>query len=225
MCPDGDCMSVTEDQLQTPRPNPASRGESVKSLIWEVLQTVVLTILIFVAVRAIVQNFRVEGASMEPTLHRDQYIVINKVVYSRLDGTPVSPILGADASPTGTPKYVFGGPQRGDIIVFKAPGSPDKDFIKRVMALPGEQVRVSAGNVLINGQKVDEPYIKFHASYDFETRTVPARQYFVLGDNRPNSTDSHLGWFVPIEDIIGRAWMTYWPPDMWGGVTAPVYAR
>jgi len=218
-------MSVTEDQLQTPRSNPASRGESVKSLIWEVLQTVVLTILIFVAVRAIVQNFRVEGASMEPTLHRDQYIVINKVVYSRLDGTPVSPMLGADASPSGTPKYVFGGPQRGDIIVFKAPGSPDKDFIKRVMALPGEQVRVSAGNVLINGQKVDEPYIKFHASYDFETRTVPARQYFVLGDNRPNSTDSHLGWFVPIEDVIGRAWITYWPPDMWGGVTAPVYAR
>jgi len=218
-------MSVTEDQLQTPRFNPASRGESVKSLIWEVLQTVVLTILIFVAVRAIVQNFRVEGASMEPTLHRDQYIVINKVAYSRLDGTPVSPILGADANPSGTPKYVFGGPQRGDIIVFKAPGAPDKDFIKRVMALPGEQVRVSAGNVLINGQKVDEPYIKFHASYDFETRTVPAKQYFVLGDNRPNSTDSHLGWFVPIEDIIGRAWMTYWPPDMWGGVTAPVYAR
>jgi signal peptidase I len=218
-------MSVTEDQLQTPRLNSASRGESVKSLIWEVLQTVVLTILIFVAVRAIVQNFRVEGASMEPTLHRDQYIVINKVAYSRLDGTPVSPILGADANPSGTPKYVFGGPQRGDIIVFKAPGAPDKDFIKRVMALPGEQVRVSAGNVLINGQKVDEPYIKFHASYDFETRTVPARQYFVLGDNRPNSTDSHLGWFVPIEDIIGRAWMTYWPPDMWGGVTAPAYAR
>jgi signal peptidase I len=218
-------MSVTEDQLQTPRPNTSSRGESVKSLIWEVLQTVILTILIFVAVRAIVQNFRVEGASMEPTLHRDQYIVINKVAYSRLDGTPVSPLLGAESNPSSTPKYVFGGPQRGDIIVFKAPGSTDKDFIKRVMGLPGEKVRVSAGNVLINGQKIEEPYIKFHASYDFETRTVPARHYFVLGDNRPNSTDSHLGWFVPIEDVIGRAWVTYWPPDMWGGVTTPAYAR
>src|SRR4029453_17733833 len=99
----------TEDQLQTPRAATTSRGDSVKSLIWEVLQTVVLTILIFVAVRAIVQNFRVEGASMEPTLHRDQYIVINKVVYSRLDGTPLSPIVGAEANPTGMSKFVFGG--------------------------------------------------------------------------------------------------------------------
>jgi len=174
-------MSVTENEL--PRTSTASRGESVKSLVWEVLQTVVLTILIFVAVRALVQNFRVEGASMEPTLHRDQYIVINKVAYSRLDGTPLSPIVGAEAKPTGNPKYVFGGPQRGDIIVFRAPGSSDKDFIKRVMGLPGEQVRISAGNVFVNGQKLDEPYIKYRASYDFDTRTIPARQYFVLGDN------------------------------------------
>jgi signal peptidase I len=219
-------MSVTEDQLQTPRVATASRGDSVKSLIWEVLQTVVLTILIFVAVRALVQNFRVEGASMEPTLHRDQYIVINKVAYSRLDGTPLSPVVGAEANPTWTPpNYVFGGPQRGDIIVFKAPGSSDKDFIKRVMGLPGEQVRVQAGNVLVDGQRIEEPYIKYRASYDFEMRTVPPRQYFVLGDNRPNSTDSHLGWFVPVEDIIGKAWVTYWPPDLWGAVTQPAYAR
>jgi signal peptidase I len=218
-------MSVTEDQLQAPRIPTTSRADSVKSLVWEVLQTVVLTILIFVAVRAIVQNFRVEGASMEPTLHRDQYIVINKVAYSRLDGTPISPIVGAESNPTSTPKFVFGGPQRGDIIVFKAPGAPDKDFIKRVMGLPGEKVRVSAGNVLIDGKPLEESYIKYHASYDFETRTVPPRQYFVLGDNRPNSTDSHLGWFVPVEDIIGRAWVTYWPPDLWGTVTPPAYAR
>jgi signal peptidase I len=219
-------MSVTEDQLQTPRVATASRGDSVKSLIWEVLQTVVLTILIFVAVRALVQNFRVEGASMEPTLHRDQYIVINKIAYSRLDGTPLSPVVGAEANPTATPpKYVFGGPQRGDIIVFKAPGSSEKDFIKRVMGLPGEQVRVQAGNVLVDGERIDEPYIKYRASYNFEARTVPTRHYFVLGDNRPNSTDSHLGWFVPVEDIIGKAWVTYWPPDLWGAVTSPAYAR
>ncbi|MFN0073023.1 MAG: signal peptidase I [Chloroflexota bacterium] len=218
-------MSVTEDQLHTPTVSASSRGESVKSLIWEVLQTVVLTILIFVAVRALVQNFRVEGASMEPTLHRDQYIVINKVAYSRLDGLPISPLIGAEAKPTSPPKYIFGGPQRGDIVVFKAPGSTDRDFIKRVMGLPGEEVRVSAGNVIVNGKKLEEPYIKYHASYDFQTRTVPERQYFVLGDNRPNSTDSHLGWFVPIEDVIGRAWVTYWPPDLWGAVSPPVYAR
>jgi signal peptidase I len=219
-------MSVTENELETPRATTASRGESIKSLIWEVFQTVVLTILIFVAVRALVQNFRVEGASMEPTLHRDQYIVINKVAYSRIDGTPISPLVGAEANPSSTPpRYIFGGPQRGDIIVFKAPGSSDKDFIKRVMGLPGEQVRVSNGSVLINGDRLDEPYIRYRASYDFDTRTIPPRQYFVLGDNRPNSTDSHLGWFVPVEDIIGKAWVTYWPPDLWGSVTQPAYAR
>jgi signal peptidase I len=218
-------MSVTEDQLHNSSAATTPRGESVKSLIWEILQTVILTVVIFVAVRALVQNFRVEGASMEPTLHREQYIVINKVAYSRLDGTPVSSLLGVDSSKTAPSKFVFGGPQRGDIIVFQAPGSPDKYFIKRVIALPGEQVRVTAGNVFINGKQLEEPYIKFHASYDFDTRKVPTREYFVLGDNRPNSTDSHLGWFVPIESIIGRAWITYWPPDMWGAVTPPAYAR
>lgn len=217
-------MSVTEDQLQSPM-STTSRGESVKSLAWEILQTVALTILIFVGVRALVQNFRVEGASMEPTLHRDQYIVINKVAYARLDALPVASAFGAEPTPSSPPKYVFGGPQRGDIVVFRAPGSSDKDFIKRVLALPGEQVRVSSGNVFVNGKQIEEPYIKFRASYDFETRTVPERQYFVLGDNRPNSTDSHLGWFVPIESVIGRAWVTYWPPDLWGAISPPAYAR
>lgn len=216
-------MSVSEDTIHGA--TAAGKHDSVRSLVWEILQTVVLTVIIFVAVRALVQNFRVEGASMEPTLHRDQYIVINKVAYARADGTPLAPLVNGAGNGSVASQFVFGGPQRGDIIVFRAPGQSDKDFIKRVMALPGEQVRVTSGNVYVNGAPVDEPYIRFRASYDFETRTVPQRSYFVLGDNRPNSTDSHLGWFVPVESIIGKAWATYWPPDMWGAVSQPAYAR
>lgn len=215
-------MSLSEEHLST---TTAHRGESVKSLVWEIFQTVLLTLLIFVGVRALVQNFRVEGASMEPNLHRDQYIVITKVSYARLDGGFGIPFLASKTPDTTPAKFIFGGPERGDVIVFQAPGQLDKDYIKRVIGLPGEQVRVISGNVFVNGKQIDEPYIRYHASYDYDAKTIPERNYFVLGDNRPNSTDSHLGWVVPIETIIGKAWLTYWPPDLWGALAHPAYAN
>ncbi len=199
-----------------------SRGDSARSLIWEVVQTVLLTIAIFLAVRSVVQNFRVEGASMDPTLHSGQYLLINKVTYARTDGTFLDQFF-ADTTPNDRVNFLFSGPQRGDVVVFRSPGQADKDFIKRVIALPGETVRIVGGQVLVNGQPLDEPYIEHRATYDLDLKAVPPGSYFVLGDNRPNSSDSHLGWFVPANSIIGKAWVSYWPPTYWGVMPAAAY--
>lgn len=203
-------------------------GTNVRAIVSEVLQTVLLTLFIFFAVRAVVQNFRVEGASMDPTLRTGQYLLVNKAIYARLDGTPLASLIAPD-HPAGAPLYLFGGPQRGDIIVFEPPLQTDKDFIKRVIALPGETVRIERGKVYVNGKLLDEPYVKHLATYDYpvagEPAVVPPGMYFVLGDNRPNSSDSHLGWFVPADRIVGKAFISYWPPSMWAIVTDPAYAR
>ncbi|MDP8921619.1 MAG: signal peptidase I [Chloroflexota bacterium] len=213
----------TESPVAAPIPA-ESRGDSARALTWEIIQTVLLTIVIFLAVRSVVQNFRVEGASMDPTLRTGQYLLINKVLYARADGTPLEWAV-QDRTPNDAPNFVFGGPERGDIIVFRAPGQSDKDFIKRVIGLPGESVRIEDGRVFINGKPLDEPYITHRATYDLDQKVVPPGSYFVLGDNRPNSSDSHLGWFVPANNIIGKAWVSYWPPTRWGVMPAQAYAE
>ena len=196
----------------------------VARFLWELTQTVVLTLLIFVGMRAVVQNFKVEGSSMEPTLHHNQFLIINKATYTRLDGTPVERLL-LHSEPTDVPTYVFGAPSRGDIVVFKFPGQPEKDFIKRIIGIPGDTVEVKGGQVYLNGVAQDEPYVRPGASYDALPKVVPHGQYFVLGDNRPNSSDSHVWGFVPGSNLIGKAWFAYWPPGDWGPLVNGAFAR
>ncbi|HEY7067010.1 MAG TPA: signal peptidase I [Chloroflexota bacterium] len=222
-------MSVVDEPVSPPvvpsqsvPPQSTSSSGGVRAFLWEMIQTVLLTLIIFLAVRAVVQNFKVEGASMEPTLHTGQYLLINKVGYARLEGTPFAFLDHRGGEADG---YLFDGPTRGDIIVFRAPIQPDKDFIKRVIAVPGDTVEVRGGQVFVNDQNIDEPYIRDRAPYLVPKQTVPAGHYFVLGDNRPNSSDSHVWGLVPAENIIGRAWVSYWPPNLWGIVPEPVYAR
>jgi signal peptidase I len=215
-------MSVVEEPVSPPVPTAQSSSGGVRAFLWEMVQTVLLTLIIFLAVRAVVQNFKVEGASMEPSLHTGQYLLINKIGYARLEGTPLAFIDHHGGAADG---YLFGGPQRGDVIVFRAPVQPDKDFIKRVMALPGDTIEVRGGQVLVNDQVIDEPYIRDKPPYLVPRQTVPPDHYFVLGDNRPNSSDSHVWGLVPAENLIGRAWVSYWPPNLWGTVPEPVYAR
>jgi signal peptidase I len=195
-----------------------------KALVWEIAQTVLLTIAIFLAVRLVIQNFRVEGASMDPTLHSGQFLLVDKVSYLSLDSTPLENIV-QPKSVRSSLHYAFSGPSRGDIIVFRSPQSPDKDFIKRVIGLPGETVKIDDGRVYVNGVRLDEPYVTHKANYDLEAKRIPGDAYFVLGDNRPNSSDSHLGWFVKADTIVGRAWVSYWPPNLWGVVQAAAYAN
>jgi signal peptidase I len=219
---------ATKDGLELAIPREGARKpKGGGGLAWELLQTVVLTLAIFLGVRSLVQNFRVEGASMEPTLTTGQYLLINKAAYFHVEGSPLEHLLPPQRQ--GTADFPFGGPQRGEIVVFRAPTQPDKDFIKRVIGLPGDTILVKNGQVYVNGERLDEPYIHFPATYtypfDGQPRQVPDGNYFVLGDNRPNSSDSHLGWFVPVENLVGKAWVSYWPPQDWGTVQGVAYAK
>lgn len=189
-----------------------TRAGNVRKFAIEVAETLALVVLLFVGVRFILQNFRVEGPSMQPTLTSGELLWVNKAAYLRVDG-----------------QYPLGGPQRGDIAVLRSPDTPDDvDLIKRVIGLPGDRLVIQHGQVTVNGQPLDEPYIRFQASYTYpasgQELTVPDAQYFVLGDNRVNSRDSHFGWFVPAANLIGRAWLSYWPPADWGVTSGVAYA-
>lgn len=194
----------------------------MRSAIKEVLETILLTLLIFFAVRMVVQNFRVEGSSMEPSLHSGQYLLVNKAVYFNIATDDLNRMLPVLQLPTDQVIFPLGSPQRGDVAVFRYPEDPTRDFIKRVIALPGDMVEVKAGYVYVNGVRIDEPYIYERPNYPVAAEKVPPEHYFVLGDNRNNSHDSHIWGMVPRQDLIGKAWVVYWPLDQWG--MAPNYS-
>jgi signal peptidase I len=198
-------------QVTTAKPNRLGRAT------WELAQTIALAILIFLLVRAVAQNFRVEGPSMEPGLHNGQYLLVNKAVYFKLDlGTlhKFIPFIDSD----GGEQFLFHAPERGDVIVFRFPRDPSRDFIKRVIGVPGDTISIREGVVTVNGVAIEEPYINGGARGDMPEEVVPPGNYFVLGDNRANSSDSRTWGHVPEENIIGKAMLTYWPLSELGGV-------
>ena len=164
----------------------------MKSFLREVLITVALALVIFFGARATLQTFVVIMSSMEPSFYQGQRLVVNKAL------------------------YLFSPPERGDVIIFESPTGRHEDFIKRVIGLPGDKVEIIKGVVYIDDVALDEPYIKRSASYTMAAEEVPPDRYFVLGDNRDNSNDSHNGWFAEGDKIIGKAWLSTWPPDAWG---------
>jgi signal peptidase I len=197
------------------------------ALSGDLAQAVVVTGLLILGIRSVVQNFRVEGVSMEPTFDGGQALIVNRAAYLHLEHTLLAGLVPTTGQ--GSISYVFGGPQRGDVAVFQAPPEPGTNYIKRVIGLPGETILIQRGQVFVNGQRLDEPYVKIPATYNFPSdgtpMVVPDDNYFVLGDNRPDSFDSHLGWVVPVDNLIGRAWLRYWPPDELGVVQPGQPAR
>jgi signal peptidase I len=172
---------------------------STTAVLRETLETLLLALIIFFGVKEFVlQNFRVEGQSMEPNFHTGQYLIVDKIGY-RLHTV-----------------------ERGDVIVFVPPKDASRDFIKRVIALPGERVEIRQGHVLINGKLLQEPYIKVSWNYTMAPIVVGEDEYFVLGDNRNNSSDSRMWGLLPKKNIVGKAWLSYWPPQQWGLI--PRYA-
>ena len=166
----------------------------MKSFFREIFIILILAVIIVIAIPKTVQTFGVVMSSMEPSFHEGQRLLVNKAV------------------------YYFREPQRGEVIIFEAPDERQGDYIKRVIALPGDTVEIKDGAVYVNGSKLDEAYIKDSPSYTLEEQKIPENNYFVLGDNRNNSDDSHRGWLVPGENLIGKAWISTWPPDTWGMV-------
>jgi len=190
-------LSLSTDSPETEIiPPPSFSG---KSLVREILETILLTVVIYFAVNFATGRFRVEGNSMQPNMHPDQYVLIDKV------------------------SYMIGNPQRGDIIVFHYPLGPERDFIKRVIGLPGETVSVSGHMVRINGEPLPEPYISTPPEYE-GSWTMGDDQFFVLGDNRNSSSDSHSWGPLDRSFMIGKAIFIYWPPTLWGLVPHYTYA-
>jgi signal peptidase I len=177
-------------------------GSRTKSVFREFAETIVLTLLIYFLVRTFLfENYRVLGHSMDPTLDNDQFLVVNK--------------LG----------YRLGEPERGDIIVFRDPRSDERKLIKRVIGLPGEVLEVQDGQVLINAQRLDEPYVANPGRYTQEATPIPEGMYFVLGDNRSNSSDSHNWGTLPRDRVVGTAWGSSWPPRLWGVIPHEIYGE
>jgi signal peptidase I len=174
------------------------KSSQIKNFIRDTITVLVVAAVIILVLQFVIQKFVVEGSSMNFTLHDGQQLLVNKIVYR------------------------FHVPERGDIIVFHPPPEIDEDdFIKRIIGLPGEQVVIANGNVIIHKAdgsllELDEPYVTRPANRDFEGDIIPEGQYFVMGDNRVNSSDSRTGWTLKEEDIIGKAWVSVWPVGDWG---------
>ncbi len=207
---------VAGEEFPTTEAEPEAAKRSGRSLLKDIAETLVLALIIYGAVRAGIQNFKVEGTSMEPSLHNGQYLLVNKLSFASVGLDGIAGIVPGLSSLKGSLLFPFGQPQRGDVVVFRFPRDPARDFIKRVVALPGETVEVKAGTVYVNGKKLDEPYVLDSPTYSKEPTVVPHGEYYVLGDNRNNSSDSHVWGPVPIDEMIGKAWVTYWPMKDWG---------
>ena len=181
----------------------------------ELTETLLLAVLIFLAVHVSMQNFKVEGASMEPSLDNGEYLIVNRLAYAEIDLSIFDwvPFFDAGDDPV---HHLWGSPARGDVIVFRAPTAlpQERDFIKRIIGVPGDVVEIDQeeGGVKVNEQVIDEPYIRGETVCRSSCGpwVVPERSYFVMGDNRGNSSDSRQGWYVPEENIIGKALITYW---------------
>ena len=193
--------------VEAPRPR---RRRRYLTIFREVVETLLLALLIFLAVRSTVQNFKVEGSSMLPSLDDGQYIIVNKLAYAQFDLGIFDFLPFFDAGDDST-HHVFGSPNRGDVVVFEAPRYPDRDFIKRIVGVPGDKVEIRDGIVYINDEPVDEPYTQGETGCPCGPWDIQEGQYFVLGDHRNNSSDSRQ--FGPIAEgsIIGKTWFSYWP--------------
>ena len=167
----------------------------MKVFLREFLLTLLSAAIIFLILQTAFQTFVVIGISMKPTLQEEQRLMVNKLVYKLHQ------------------------PERGDVIVFEPPQDGREDYVKRLIGIPGDKVQIKQGTVYINGEVLDEDYINEEPHYNMSSVIVKEDEYFVLGDNRNRSNDSHNGWMVPQQNIVGKVWLSIWPPEKWGLIT------
>jgi signal peptidase I len=179
-----------EPELSDP---PSGFAHTLLHGLWDVASTILLALLITLVVNTYVaQATTIEGPSMQPNLYYGERVMVEKVTY-----------------------HLFHGPRRGDIVVVDVPDSTEP-LIKRVVALSGETIEIRGGQVYIDGEPIEEPWVEYTATQDFPPTTVPPLHVFIIGDNRPNSRDSRAFGPVHVDQIEGRALFIYWPPKQAG---------
>ena len=182
---------------------PVGEGNGRQILI-DIIETLVISLLLFGAINYISARIRVEFVSMKETLLPGDFVLVNRLAYN----------MG---------KFETGEVGRGDVVVFEPPFVAPEPYVKRVIGLPGEVVTIENGNVYVDDVLVQEPYIRtdFNAQGTWE---IPSDEIFVMGDNRNNSSDSRSWGTVPIDNIIGKALFVYWPVDQWGALASSASA-
>ncbi len=186
----GGTLEILKPENQVDHPVRAREDAGWPHFLRDLFETVGLALVLFALINTLTARVRVDGFSMLPTLRDGELVLVNKLAYR------------------------FSSPARGDIIVFRSTTNTDMELIKRVIGLPGETVQIGGGRVLVNGQALNEPYIHASPNYSGEWH-VPSGYLFVLGDNRNDSSDSHSWGFLPVENVIGKAMLIYWPPPDW----------
>jgi signal peptidase I len=184
-------LDTHQSEIISDQAKPKGKRSGCLSVLIDTFETLILAAILFASINLISARIRVDGDSMVPNLISGEYVVVNRL------------------------SYRFGSPQRGDIIVFHFPRNPEEEYIKRVIGLPGDVIEVMNGSVFVNGQPLDENYLNVKTNYTGKWE-VPADQFFVLGDNRNNSSDSHDWGMVPLDYVVGKAILVYWPPPAWG---------
>lgn len=190
---------------------PVSTAASVGRGLWELVQILVLALLMVMVIRNFIHNYRIDGISMEPNFHNGQFLIVNRFAYCPGIHLEIPVVNKSLFDKT----WCVRAPNRGDVVIFRYPRDPSRDFIKRVIGLPGETVEIIAGQVYVNGQLVPEPFGPNPGSYNAPPLTVGADEVYVMGDNRNNSSDSHLWGPLKLNLIIGKALVSYWPPKYW----------
>lgn len=221
-------VGLTPDEIEHDDEAEPSDRRRALTFVRELVETILLTLVIFVAVRTLVVNFRVDGESMAPSLANGEYLLVNKAVYFHFDLNTIRNLLPGEDTPGKDTVYLFHPPQRGDIIVFDPPVNSDKPYVKRVIGLPGDRIAIHDKNVFVNGTMIEEKYIAAPPQYTYPNTggeiVVAAGNIFVLGDNRNNSSDSHHFGQVSLDSVIGKAIISYWPRDNFGIIPHERYA-
>jgi signal peptidase I len=172
----------------------AERRPAPLQFLVDVLESLLILVVLIVGINTISARIRVDGSSMEPTLHGGEFVFVD------------------------TLSYKIAEPRRGDVIVFHFPRDPRQEYIKRVIGLPGDEVEMNAGQVFVNGQPINEPTMSSDPAFTGKWK-VAGNTLFVLGDNRSNSSDSRSWGNVPFEYVVGKALLVYWPPQSWGSIS------
>ncbi len=177
----------------------------MREVIRELMHTALVSLAVFLSIHFSIENFRVNGFSMTPTLVDGQHLIANKIVFSRVNPDALSGVIPfAPDSRDGHALFTF------------HPPDPPRALVKRVIGLPGDVIEVDFGRVMRNGERLEEAYVVHSDTRSFDAVIVPENSYYVLGDNRLVSSDSRHWGFVSDEHIVGKAWLSYWPSDRLG---------